>query len=262
MSAYRAMLRAWVGVGLAYRARLTVWILASLFPLLLMAVWLAVVDEVGPAAGWTRPDFISYYAAAAVLYHATSSYLIWTWDADLRSGDLSFKLLKPIDPFHQYLSHEVGFRAVVILILVPALIVLTLLVPDLRYQVSPIGWTLVVLAALLGFLLNVLMAMAFATVGFRTTQVGNLYSLWWGAGAFLSGWIVPLALLPAPLAAIAQVLPFRASMGFPLEMALDRLSVAEIAFGFLVTLLWISVFVILYRIGWRTGIKQYQAVGG
>jgi ABC-2 type transport system permease protein len=71
-----------------------------------------------------------------------------------------------------------------------------------------------------------------------------------------------LALLPAPLAAIAQILPFRASMGFPLEMALDRLSVAEIAFGFLVTLLWISVFVILYRIGWRTGIKEYQAVGG
>ena len=33
------------------------------------------------------------------------------------------------------------------------------------------------------------MAMAFATIGFWTTQAGNLYSLWWGIGAFLSGWI-------------------------------------------------------------------------
>ena len=50
-------------------------------------------------------------------------------------------------------------------------------------------------AAAAGFFLNVLMAMAFATIGFWTTQAGNLYSLWWGIGAFLSGWIAPLALV-------------------------------------------------------------------
>ena len=110
IAAYRALLRAHIGVGLAYRARLTIWILSSLFPLLLMAVWLAVVDEVGPAAGWGRTDFVSYYAAAALLYHTTQSFLIWTWDDDLRSGNLSYKLLKPIDPFHQYLTQEIGFR--------------------------------------------------------------------------------------------------------------------------------------------------------
>lgn len=46
IAAYRALLRANIGVGLA---RLTIWILSSLLPLLLMAVWLAVVDGVGPA---------------------------------------------------------------------------------------------------------------------------------------------------------------------------------------------------------------------
>ena len=262
IAVYRALLRAHVGVGLAHRARLTVWILSSLFPLLLMAVWLAVVDEVGPAAGWGRTDFVSYYAAAALLYHTTQSFLIWAWDDDLRSGNLSFKLLKPIDPFHQYLTQEFGFRVVVIAVLVPVLVILTLIVPDLTYQISPFKWTLVVVAAASGFFLNVMMSMAFATVGFRTTRSGHIYSLWWGAGAFLSGWIAPLALMPAPVAAAGQFLPFRSSMGFPLEILLDRLGPADIAFGFTITLAWIGVFTVLYRLGWRSGIKKFQAVGG
>lgn len=262
ITAYRGLLRAYIGVGLAYRARLTIWVLSSLFPLLLMAVWLAVIDEVGPAAGWGRTDFVSYYAAAALLYHTTTSFLIWIWDSDLRSGDLSFKLLKPIDPFHQYLTNEIGFRIVVIAFLVPVLIILTLLIPDLTYTISPLQWVLVVLAAAGGFLLNVMMAMAFATIGFRTTQVSNVYSLWWGAGAFLSGWIAPLALMPAPIAAAGRFLPFRSSMGFPLEMLLDRLTPIEIGLGFVSTVLWIGVFALLYRLGWRSGIRKFQAVGG
>ena len=260
--AYRALLRAHIGMGVAYRARLTVWVLSSLFPLLMMAVWLSVVDEVGPTAGWQTSDFVSYYAGGALLFHTTTSFITWSWDADLRSGDMSFKLLKPMDPFHQYLTQEIGLRIVVVAFLLPALVVLTLLLPDLTYQLTPLGWLAAVCAALTGFFLNVLMAMAFATIGFWTTQAGNFYSLWWGVGAFLSGWIAPLALLPAVVADAARFLPFRSSMGFPLEIMLNRLSAAERAEGFAVALVWMAVFAGLYRLGWRLGVRRYQAVGG
>jgi ABC-2 type transport system permease protein len=260
--AYRALLRAHIGMGVAYRARLTVWILSSLFPLLMMAVWLSVVDEVGPTAGWRTGDFVSYYAGGALLYHTTTSFLTWVWDADLRSGDMSFKLLKPMDPFHQYLTQEIGLRVVVLAFLLPALVVLTLLLPQLTYQLTPLGWMVAVGAAMAGFILNVLMAMTFATIGFWTTQAGNLYSLWWGVGAFLSGWIAPLALMPEVVADAAQLLPFRSSMGFPLEIMLNRLTSAQIAQGFGVVAVWILVFAMLYRLGWRIGVRRYQAVGG
>ena len=140
--AYRALLRAHIGMGVAYRARLTVWILSSLFPLLMMAVWLSVVDEVGPTAGWRTSDFVSYYAGGALLFHTTTSFLTWVWDADLRSGDMSFKLLKPIDPFHQYLTQEIGLRVVVLAFLLPALIVLTLAAArsDVPALASSDGW--------------------------------------------------------------------------------------------------------------------------
>jgi ABC-2 type transport system permease protein len=175
---------------------------------------------------------------------------------------MSFKLLKPMDPFHQYLTQEIGLRVVVVAFLLPALVALTLLLPDLTYQLTPLEWVVAVAAALTGFFLNVLMAMTFATIGFWTTQAGNLYSLWWGVGAFLSGWIAPLALMPEIVADAAQVLPFRSSMGFPLEILLNRLTGAQIAQGFVVTAIWIVVFALLYRLGWRLGVRRYQAVGG
>ena len=262
INAYRAMLRAHIGMGVAYRARLTVWILSSLFPLLMMAVWLSVVDEVGPTAGWRTSDFVSYYAGGALLFHTTTSFLTWAWDADLRSGDMSFKLLKPIDPFHQYLTQEIGLRVVVLAFLLPTLIIVTLVVPALTYQLTPLQWVAAITAAASGFLLNILMAMAFATIGFWTTQAGNLYSLWWGIGAFLSGWIAPLSLLPKMVADAGRFLPFRSSMGFPLEIMLDRQTTEEIAIGFGVTAIWVGIFAMLYRFGWRQGLRRYQAVGG
>ena len=259
---YRALLKAYLSLALTYRARVGIWILTSLFPLLMMAVWLSVVDEVGVTAGWAVPDFVSYYAGAAFLYHSTTSFLTWIWDQDLRSGDLSFKLLKPLAPFHHYLSQEVGFRAVVVGALLPLLVVLTWILPSLRFSATPAEWLLALIATVSGFLLNVLTSMAFATIGFWTTQAGNIYSLWWGMGAFLSGWIAPLALLPEPVRRAAELLPFRASLGLPLEIALGRLSAAEIGFGFAVTVFWLAVFFGCYHLGWQRGVRRYQAVGG
>lgn len=262
IASYKALLRAHIGIGLAYRTQVTVWVLTSLFPLLLMAVWLAVVDEVGPANGWDRLDFIAYYSAAALLWQTTTSWVVYIWDEDIRSGDFSFKLLKPFDPFHQYMTRELGFRVVVVVILVPTLVLITLLVPALTYELTFWDWILTFVAALTGFLLNIVMGMAIATIVFWTTQAGNLENLWWGIGAFLSGWIAPLPLMPEIVEATGRWLPFRSSMGFPLELLLGRLNGAEILRSFAVTAFWIGTFGLLYRLGWRKGIRRYQAVGG
>jgi ABC-2 type transport system permease protein len=71
-----------------------------------------------------------------------------------------------------------------------------------------------------------------------------------------------LSLLPEPVAAAGLFLPFRSSMGFPLEILLGRLGPLEILLGFATTVVWIGVFALLFRFGWRSGVRRYQAVGG
>jgi ABC-2 type transport system permease protein len=71
-----------------------------------------------------------------------------------------------------------------------------------------------------------------------------------------------LVLMPDWLRTVAVVLPFRTAMGFPVELLMGRLDARQTVSGFAVGLGWLAVFALLYRIGWRHGVRRYQAVAG
>lgn len=255
------MVRSSIQVTLAYRGRLVFLFTGALFPMLMMFVWLT-VNAGGPtAAGWNGSRFASYYAAAAVVYSLTSSGISWAWDRELRSGELSNRLLRPVAVFHQFAAAEAGERIVTAVVLVPVLVALTLALPIIAFPVGVGSVIAAAVATLLAFVLAVLMSSTFSLIGFWTTQSNNVYLLWWGLGAFASGWIAPLGVMPSWLQRIAEVLPFRYSLGFPVELALG-LSTSETVFGFVAALLWIGVFTFAYVMMWRGGVRRYQAVGG
>lgn len=262
LAAYPGLVRSSVQAALAYRGRMVLWVVTGFFPLLLMAVWLTVVAESGPPAGWDAGDFLAYYVAAAVLWHLSGQHVVWEWDGDMRSGDLSARLLRPVHPFHQYAAGDVGHRLVMLSLLGPALLAAVLLVPGLGYDVGPLRLALVALAVVLAYALSLLMASTVALLGFWTTQTTNVWMLWWGLGSFTSGWVAPLELLPAWLQELAVVLPFRSTLGFPVELVTGRLDAAQTATGFAVGVAWAGVFAALYVVGWRRGVRRYQAVAG
>ena len=258
---YRALIKVAWATALEYRAQILLWILSFFFPLVMMAVWLALVDEVGPAAGWNRGDFVSYYVGVAMVRHLSTVWILWAWDEDIRTGTLSVKLLKPLDPFHHYLCDQLGWKLFIFIIIVPAVAVVAWLLPVISYPLTLARLVAVILSVVLGFALNMLMCSAFGVLAFWSTQVRNLYSLWYGAGEFLSGWIAPLALFPASFRHVAYLLPFRSTLGFPVEILMGQLTWPEIGFGFAVTGGWMLIFLILYRVLWRIGLKRYEAVG-
>ena len=259
---YLGLVRSSALVALAYRGRVVIWFLTGFFPLLLMAVWLTVVAGNGPPRGWTVGNFVAYYVAAAVLWHLSGQHVVWDWDEDMRSGDMSVRLLRPVHPFHQYAANDLGYRAVSLAMLLPVLTLAAFLVPGVDYGLTLPRATAVAAAVLLAYVLSLLMASTFALVGFWSTQSTNLWMLWWGVGSFASGWIAPLELMPEWLRTAALVLPFRATMGFPIELLMGRLNGSQVAWGFATGLAWIGVFTGTYRAGWRNGVGRYQAVAG
>ncbi len=262
MHIYRVLLRtAWVTV-LEYRAQAVLWLISSIFPLVMMVVWLAVVDEAGPlAGGWGSTDFISYYVGAALVYQLTGAWVVWDWDEDIRTGKLSIKLLKPLDPFHHLLSGELGWKILILIFFVPIMIIIAGLTHAITYPIALDMFVAFVLSVAGGFVLAMLMASAFGVLAFWSTQARNLYQLWFGVGQFLSGWIAPLALFPENFRQIASQLPFRSTLGLPMEILMGRLTWPEIGFGFGVTLVWCLIFLIIYRVLWRLGLRRYEAVG-
>ena len=74
--------------------------------------------------------------------------------------------------------------------------------------------------------------------------------------------MAPLELLPEWLRQIAVVLPFYATMGFPVELLMGRLDGAETPRGFVVAAAWAAAFAVGYVGGWRPALRRYQAVAG
>ncbi|MEU1837833.1 ABC transporter permease [Micromonospora chersina] len=262
LTAYPSLVRSAALVGATYRGQVALSLLTAFFPLLTMAVWLTVVEEGGPPEGWTTGDFLSYYAAATLLWNLSGDRVVWRWDADMRSGDLSVRLLRPVHPFHQYATEDLGHRLVFLTMLAPILVLAALLVPGLDYPVTPARLVAFAAALALAYAVGLLMASTFALIGFWSTQTAHAWLLWWGLGSFASGWVAPLALMPDWLRTVAVVLPFRTAMGFPVELLMGRLDAGQTGYGFAVGFGWLAGFALLYRVLWRHGVRRYQAVAG
>jgi ABC-2 type transport system permease protein len=258
---YPQLLRSAVQVALTYRGRLLFMFTGALFPMLLLFVWLTVASESSTLPGWDTGRFVSYYLAAVVVNELAHSGISWEFDADLRTGELAAKLLRPVPVFHQYVAAEAGERLVTVPIFGTVLGVLTIAVPMVAYPSGAVSLAAALLAAALAFVLAVLMASTFALVGFWTTQSANVYMLWWGLGSFVSGWIAPLALMPSWLRGLAELLPFRYALGFPVELALG-IETGSVVTGFAIAAGWLAAFTGLYLLLWRRGIRHFQAVGG
>jgi ABC-2 type transport system permease protein len=116
-------------------------------------------------------------------------------------------------------------------------------------------------ALVLAFLVRFLVDWTVALAAFWTTRVTAINQIHYMAVLFFSGQIAPLTVLPRPLQAVAHILPFRWTIGFPVEILLGRLTPAQVLTGFAVQAAWLAAAALLVRVAWRISVKRYSAVG-
>ena len=118
---YGAMLRAYFALTLTYRAMLVIWILSGVLPLIMMVVWITVAQQQpdGQIAGFDRLGFISYYLGVVVIRRLTGAWIIWEIDEDIRLGNLSHRLLRPLDPVHQYFAMPLSEKPLEFMLIFP-----------------------------------------------------------------------------------------------------------------------------------------------
>lgn len=78
----------------------------------------------------------------------------------------------------------------------------------------------------------------------------------------LAGQVAPIAVLPAPLALLAQLLPFRYMISFPIEVLMGNLSLTALLEGFAQQIGWLCFTLLLFLVVWRNGLRHYSAIGG
>jgi ABC-2 type transport system permease protein len=191
---------------------------------------------------------------------ATSTYVMWDFEYRVRNGMLSALLLRPAHPVHRDLVENTVHNVMMLVVLAPAAAIMALTFhPTLR--LAPWALMAFVPALLLAFAVRFLAEWTLALAAFWVTRTSAINQIYFVAMLFLSGQLTPLALLPAPLQAVAALAPFRWMVAFPVELLLGRLTPGQALIGLVAQLGWVAIGLTLLATVWRSGLRRYSAVG-
>jgi ABC-2 type transport system permease protein len=262
LDAYRARFKVAVGVQFQYRVALVIWLTWTVMEsVVYLVVWSTVARSSGGRVGsYTSEDVAAYFLATMVINHLTFTWIMFEFEYRIRQGQFSPLLLKPLHPIHGDLAENVTYKALTLVVLVPTLVVL---VAAFRPALHPEPWALAafVPALLLAYFVRFLSEWTLALAGFWTTRVFAINEMYFVAMLFLSGLMVPLSLLPAPIQALAYAFPFRWMVAFPVELLLGRLTPNQTVIGLGAQGFWLVASLALMQVIWRAGLKRYSAVG-
>lgn len=245
-----------------YRASLFIWMIGHVLePLVYLVVW-SVVSEGGggSVADYTTAQFAGYFIMMMLVENVSYTWIMYEYDYRVREGLLSPTLLKPVHPIHMDLADNVSSK----MITMPFMLVVAVLLGLIFHPaLAPQPWALAVAVPtlFLAFLLRFLLEWTLAQAAFWTTRVSAINQSYFVLILFLSGQIAPLALFPQPIQVLANIMPFRWMLGFPVELLLGRLTPIEALTGIGVQAAWVILAYGLMRIVWRAGIRLYSAVG-
>jgi ABC-2 type transport system permease protein len=255
------LLRVGFAGSIAYRAEMVIWFLTTTMPLVMLALWSAAAAD-APIEGFGQPEFVTYYAAALVVRHLSSSWVVWELNADVRSGALSMYMLRPIHPIWVYVAENLGATPLRLVVLVPIIGVLCAVLPAAPVTSDPVHLLLCAWTLLCAW---VLMFSAQTIVGLLSLWTGQSLAIWdafFGLFALLSGYLVPLELFPASVRPVADALPFHAMGGLSIEILMGHLDTAAILRGVAIQGAWMVAFVLGARAVWGRGVRRFGAFGG
>ena len=259
---YRQQFRTTLAVQLQYRASLVIWLIGQVLgPLVTLSVWTAVSRSgAGTAGGYGTSDFAAYYIVLMLVNHLTFTWIMFEMEYRVRHGSMSLALLRPVHPIHADIADNVSYKMITLPLILCAAAVLALGFPP-AFRLSAWSAAAFLPALFLAFLLRFLMEWTLALAAFWTTRVSAVNQIFFVVSLFLSGQIAPLALLPRAVQAAGMLLPFRWTVGFPVELLLGRLSFLQAAEGLAAQAAWVGAFLLILRAVWRAGLRSYGAVG-
>jgi ABC-2 type transport system permease protein len=257
---YPAVLRVGVAQAVAYRAEFIVWMLTSTLPLVMLAIWSAVARD-APVGRFGQREFTAYYLATVAVRQLTGTWLVWELAYDIRQGQLASKLLRPMHPLLWYGAENFGALPLRFLIVVPVLAGGALMGGAELAPRDPLLWALLPLALLGAWAITFFVMAVIGTLTFWLESSLSIFDLWFGLYTLLSGYLIPIELLPPWVRALVRVLPFRSTLGFPVELLIGQLgreaALADLARQWA----WVLAMALVATVVWRRGIRRFEAYG-
>ena len=262
MRKYLVILRQSILDSLAYGPVAFVWVLIELVEVIApLAIWYGAIPLGSSIGGYSKLQMLYYYALVVIVRGFTMWYVWSPVSIQIRNGDFSNLLVKPLPAIIQIIVGEVGWKIIRTVVQLPLIIGISALLifylPGHDYSMN-----IAFLASLiLGSLVSLLISSCFAALSFWITDMGGFNGLYFFLSYILSGELAPLSVYPQWFGVTALSLPFRYIVSFPLEIFFKKLDLQSILYSFGAGIVWTLFLFWLTRYLWRRGITNYQAYG-
>ncbi len=229
-------------------------------PLVYLLVW-STAAESGSPVGFSRGALVAYSLTLIVVNQFTYAQTNWTVGDFIRGGQLNTYLLRPMPYIYQILADEAAGKVVFMAFVIPVSAVLALVLrPELHLTLQ--AGLLFLPALALAWCLRFLWGLWLAMLAFWATRADALLAVQDALTFLLAGIVAPVVLLPDAARWLADVLPFRYMVGFPVEILTGQVQGAALRQGFAVQAGWLLLAFLLCNIVWKYGLRRYTAVGG
>jgi ABC-2 type transport system permease protein len=255
----RTLATAYYAYMLEYRAELLLWALSNSLPLIMLGVWSQAARQGGFAL--TAGELERYFLAVFITRQFNVVWVIWEFEKEVISGQLSHRLLQPVDPaWHHFFSH-IAERIARLPFVMGLTGLFALLYPQALWLPRWHDVLCLLLVVPLAFGLRFLMQYTSAMLAFWTERASAIEQLWFMVYLSLSGSLAPLEVLPDPIPAILVWTPFPYLIYFPSMILVGKMSMLEIGRGIAVLVFCTGLFWLVNRHLWHQGLKRYSGMG-
>ncbi|HEY8477907.1 MAG TPA: ABC-2 family transporter protein [Chloroflexota bacterium] len=260
----RALWSLSVQEALQYRLEGLIWFGFDLLPALTMVfLWLAVYQQRADVAGFDLGEMMAYYSGLIALRAIVITHPEWELARFVQEGTLAQWLTRPVSVWSYFLASGSAWRLLRGVFAVPAVVGIAALAGgEVALPVDAERIALLILALVQAFFLCFCIKMLLGMTAFWSTDSSGIFGLYEVVVGLLAGSILPLPILPAPVRAVAEALPFAYVYYFPLSILTEEASVAALTKGLLVQSAWLAVSLVAALFLWRVGLRRYEAMGG
>ncbi|OKI20315.1 hypothetical protein A6A25_38255 [Saccharothrix sp. CB00851] len=229
-------------------------------PLISLLVWRGAIAH-GAEPPVTRDYLTTYLVLVSLVTMLTSSWTARFLAESIRSGRLNSRLVRPCSTHVSAAANNVGEKIAKLATQLPLVVVVAIpFHDDLDLPTHPGRWLLFAWALVLGATFTFSLDVAVGSLAFWWQDVTAVDRFRQLATLFLSGAVVPPAVMPAAWEPFLRAQPFGYVVAFPIQTLLEP-DTAGLRAGLAAQVAWVACALIAARVAWVRGLRRYHGAG-
>ena len=266
MKAYLTYFKSELLTGLQYRASAYAGILTQFF-------WGFVYALIYTAFySYTSIDSISFEQLMCYVWLNQAFYYLIVFgiydheiSGSIKDGNVAYQLLRPYDLYNWWYIKHLAKRYSGCLLRFLPVILFALILPSpygLSLPVSLLAFIMFIITMILGTLIMAAIFMIIQCIGFFTYQDKGISSIICSIGGLLSGFFIPIPLLPNLIINITEYLPFRLIGDLPFRIYSGNIDLAYGIKSIILQVIWIIILTMVGKKIMKFALKKVSIQGG